>query len=626
MHAFSRRQMLACSTALAGLALTGLGQTKPALAQFLPLPGPLTPSDAAQPKDKGDTAALHAFFEEVFEAGVQASPQFQGQLGRKTNMDKWDDQSDAADDARLARTRAALAYLRANWDPARLPEAARLNVRVFEQQAERQLEAEKWRRHDYPLNHLGGEHTGLPTYLINVHKVQSLDDARAYLARLAGIAAVLDQVMDNARASAALGVIPPKFSFAKLIPDIRAVVTGAPFDDGPDSSLLADFKAKIAPLDIPAPQKGDLIAQARRILTGTVKPAYERLGALAADLQAKATDEDGVWKLPDGAAYYRDKVRQATTTELAPEAVHALGLEHVALLQTEMRGIMAKVGFQGDLQAFFQFVRTDERFFYPDTIEGRAAYIQQCNAVVDAFRPKLDELFLTKPKAPLVVKRVEAYREKSAPPAFYNQPALDGSRPGIFYAALSNMREVPKWAVDAVVYHEGIPGHHMQIAIAQELEDVPSFRKFSFFGAYIEGWGLYAERLPKEVGFYQDPYADFGRLNAQIWRAARLVVDTGLHAKRWTRQQAIDYMTTNTPLGRDLAEREVDRYIVSPGQATSYYVGMLKILELRQKAKTALGGRFDLRAFHDVVLRGGALPLSVLEETVDAWITRTRAA
>lgn len=618
-HSITRRQWLAGT---AGIALAAAAPL-PSSAQGLP--GPLTLSDAARPKNKADAAALQAFFAETFEAVLSLSPEMQTQLGRKTAYDRWDDGSDAFADASIARTRQELDLLRQGWDPAQLSEGDRLNFRLYEAQCEADIESHRWRGHAYPLNHLYGRHTGIPSFLANQHEIADLSDARAYLARLDGISAVIRNVIRRGEDAAARGVVPPKFSLSKMRPDIRSVITGAPFDKGTDSALYADFKKKVGALSIPQAEKDKLVAEAARILTSKVKPAYEALDAAVAKLEATATHDDGVWKLPDGDAYYRFCVKNSTTTDMSPEEIHELGLKHVALLQKDMHGIMRQVEFHGTLPEFFEHLRNDPKFYFSDDDAGRAAYLAHCEKVIADFSKRLDEWFITKPKAPVIVKRVEPYREKSAPPAFYNQPTPDGSRPGIFYANLANMREMAKWQIDAIVYHEAIPGHHMQIAISQELGDVPEFRRYSFFGAYIEGWGLYAERLPKEYGFYQDPYADFGRLTTQIWRAVRLVVDSGIHAKRWTREQAIDYFVANTPLNRDQVIREIDRYIVNPGQATSYYVGMLKILDLRDKARQALGTKFDLRGFHDLVLRTGAVPLEVLGEKVEAWVKSNKA-
>ncbi|OZB11939.1 MAG: hypothetical protein B7X53_18510, partial [Hyphomonas sp. 34-62-18] len=308
------------------------------------------------------------------------------------------------------------------------------------------------------------------------------------------------------------------------------------------------------------------------------------------------------------------------------EQIHQIGLDEVARIQGEMAAIMQQVGFEGDLQDFFQFMRTDPRFYKPETPEGREEYLAEARAAIARMEADLPNLFNTFPKAGLIVQAVEPFREKSAGKAFYNRPAPDGSRPGIYYANLYRMADMPTYQLEALAFHEGIPGHHMQIAIAQELEGIPSFRKYGGYTAYSEGWGLYTELLPKELGYYADPYSDFGRLAMEIWRAARLVVDTGLHSKQWTREQAVQYLLENTPNPEGDARKAIDRYIVMPGQATAYKIGMIKIVELRERAKTELGEAFDIRDFHDVVLKNGAVPLAILEENVDAWIAETKAS
>jgi uncharacterized protein (DUF885 family) len=311
---------------------------------------------------------------------------------------------------------------------------------------------------------------------------------------------------------------------------------------------------------------------------------------------------------------------------MTPDEVHALGLAEVARIQSEMQAIMQATGFKGDLKAFFDYLRTDQRFYKPNTDAGRAAYLAEATAAIDKMRADLPKVFNTFPKSEMIVKAVEPFREQSAGKAFYSQPSEDGARPGTYYANLYRMQDMPVYQMEALAFHEGIPGHHMQIAIAQELTGVPDFRKYGDYTAFSEGWGLYSEFLPKEMGYYQDPYADFGRLSMEIWRAARLVVDTGLHHKQWPREQAVQYLLENTPNPEGDCRKAIDRYIVMPGQATAYKVGMLKIVELREAAKAELGPAFDLAAFHDVVLRDGALPLAILEENVEAWVARTKSA
>ena len=369
-----------------------------------------------------------------------------------------------------------------------------------------------------------------------------------------------------------------------------------------------------------------MIDQAKAALLTSVQPAYEAGITELTQLKAGATDVDGAWKLPDGEAYYAQRLNQMTTTDMSAAEIHQLGLDEVARIHDEMRKIMKTVGFEGDLKEFMEFMRTDPQFYLPDTDEGRAQYLREATAMIDEMREDLPRVFNTFPKADMIVKAVEPFREASAGKAFYSRPAPDGSRPGTYYANLYRMEDMPTYQMEALAFHEGIPGHHMQIAIAQELEGIPKFRKYGGYTAFSEGWGLYTEFLPKEMGYYKDPYSDFGRLAMEIWRAARLVVDTGLHDKKWTRQEAIDYLLENTPNPEGDSRKAIDRYIVMPGQATAYKIGMLKILELRENAKTELGDKFDIRAFHDVVLKDGAVPLEVLEENVEAWVAKTKGA
>ena len=368
-----------------------------------------------------------------------------------------------------------------------------------------------------------------------------------------------------------------------------------------------------------------LLDEARVALITSVGPAYRSLISFLQQLEQQAGTDDGVWRFPDGAAFYQNRLARMTTTDYSAEQIHQLGLKQVERIHGEMRQIMQQVGFAGDLAEFFVFMREAPQFYYPDTEEGRAAYLAEATAVIDHMRTRLDELFLVKPKAEMIVKAVEPFREQTAGKAFYQRPSMDGSRPGVYYANLYRMSDMPKYQLEALAYHEGIPGHHMQLAIAQELEGIPKFRRFGGATAYIEGWGLYSELLPKEIGLYQDPYSDFGRLAMELWRAARLVVDTGIHAKKWSREQAIQYLVDNTPNPEGDAVKAIERYIVMPGQATAYMVGMIKLLELRELAKSELGERFDIREFHNVVLKNGAVPLDVLEQLVKDYIAGKRA-
>jgi uncharacterized protein (DUF885 family) len=573
----------------------------------------------AETSATGPDAAANAFFERALDERLELEPTTATSLGLKTGYDRWPDASEQGDAARNALAKRQLAELR-KFDPAALDDATRLSWQVFEANEERRLERYRWRNHNY-LFDKDGAHASVPAFLINTHRIESDADAVAYVRRLEGIRTLFAQELERAAAAAKQGILPPKFVFPYVIEDAGNIIKGRPFDDGPDDSpLLADFRGKAGKLEIDAARRDALIGDAERALRGSVKPAYEDVIAWAREASKTATEDDGVWKLPDGAAYYDYLLKNFTTTDLTAVQIHDIGLREVARIHDEMRAVMKREGFEGDLSAFFDFMRTDAQFYYPDTGEGRAAWIADAEKHIAAMRARLPELFVTLPKADVVVKAVEPFREKSAGKAFYQRPSLDGTRPGIFYGNLYQMKEMPKYELEALVYHEAIPGHHMQNAVALEEASLPRFRRSGGFTAYGEGWGLYSERLGKEVGFYADPYSEFGQLALELHRAVRLVVDTGLHAKRWTREQTIRYHVENSPTGEDAAIRATERYILNPGQATAYMIGMLKIVELRERAAAALGAKFDRREFHDVVLRTGSVPLTVLESEIQGWV------
>jgi uncharacterized protein (DUF885 family) len=453
----------------------------------------------------------------------------------------------------------------------------------------------------------------------------------AYVARIAGVGRAIGQLLERAQLAAGEGVHAPRFAYEAVLAQVRALVTGAPFAGPGESPLYADARAKIAALlandKIDAARGEELRAAAAAALRDNFKPAYDALLAwVQADLANSDEIATGVWKLPDGPAFYTERLAAMTTTAMTADEIHALGLAEVARIQAEMETIKREVGFTGTLPEFFASLREDSRLLFPNTDEGREDYLQTSRDFYVAVEAQLPLYFGLRPKGRLEVKRVEAFREQPGAAQHYVQGTPDGSRPGTYYVHLVDMNSMPKTEMESVAYHEGIPGHHMQIAIMQELTGVPMFRTQMGFTAYVEGWGLYAERLAKEMGHYRDPYSDFGRLGAEIWRAIRLVVDTGLHAKGWTEQQAVDYFLANGPTSEGQVRSEIRRYLVMPGQATAYKVGMLKILELRERARAARGERFDIRHFHDTVLGGGALPLSMLERRVDDWIASADAS
>lgn len=583
---------------------------------------------AAAPVASADARAT-AFFERTFDERVAASPEFAAQLGQRSRYGEWTPMTEAERAESLARTRRHLAELERDIDRTALSPQGKLSYDIFATGAKRSIAGAEWRYHGYIFDQMNGLQSRIPAFLINTHRVETVADAEAYVSRLRGVAERVDQAIAIATESERRGILPPKFVFPYVVSDARNVIVGAPFDGATgaatgDSPLWADLKAKVGALQTDEATRARLLAAGEAALRGSVEPAYRRIIAYAEGAERRAGTDDGVWRLPDGARYYDHLLAGYTTTSMTAEQIHAVGLAEVARIEGEMRAIMQRVGFKGSLPEFFEAVRKDPRFYYPDTPDGKAAYLAEATRVIDDMRTRLPQLFRTLPKAPMIVKAVEPFRERSAGKAFYQSPSADGKRPGVYYANLYRMADMPKYELPALAYHEGIPGHHMQLAIAGELDELPRFRRFGGFTAYSEGWGLYTERLPKELGLYADPYEDFGRLTMEMTRAVRLVVDTGLHAKRWTREQVIQYHLEKLPMTRDAATKATERYIVMPGQATAYTVGMLKIVELREKAKRALGPRFDIRDFHDVVLRSGALPLDLLEQQVDGWIAAPR--
>ena len=565
----------------------------------------------------------NATFDALFDESLKTSPEFMTYLGMRERYDEWDDNSEQAYQDSVALTQKHLETLKA-IDASALDKVSALSLKLYKQRLENGLEDTQWRYHGYPVNQMFGTHSSIPSFLINQHLIANKDEAKAYVARVKAVPLVLDELISDLSIRADKGIIAPKFVFAHSIRDSQNIIAGIGEESEEENPLVADFKAKVDKLALDESVAAQLMTELNAALVNQFVPAYEKLIATLEQLEARSEGNFGVWKLPDGADYYANALQRITTTDLTADQIHELGLSEVARIHDEMRAIMQQVEFDGDLQAFFEFMRTDPQFYLDNSEEGRAAYIAEADRIIADMNSRLDELFITKPKADLIVKAVEPFREKSAGRAFYQRAAPDGSRPGTYYANLYRMEDMPTYDLEALAYHEGIPGHHMQGSISQEQDALPKFRRFGGYTAYSEGWGLYSEFIPKEMGLYTDPYSDFGRLSMELWRACRLVVDTGVHHKRWTREQAINYLNDNTSSSEEANTKAIERYMVMPGQATAYKVGMLKILELREKARAELGEQFDIRAYHDVVLGNGAVPLNVLEDLVAEWVAATK--
>ena len=589
-------------------------------------PANLEAEPAAMTSQQTAATEFRTFLDENYAVDMSRYPFTASYRGDKSQHDKWN----SAAESFLQETReineARLAQL-ADFDPRNLEGSIALSRELYQLNLERNLARDNFRHHHAVIHQKSGPHIGVVSSLINIHQITNVANAKAYIGRLNNVGVLFDQAIEQMRIRQQKNFLLADWQYPQIMEAAQNVITGAPYDEsGEDSSLWEDFQGKVAALELEQSNSEQLLADARNALLTVVKPAYQRLIAEVHVQAALASDADGVWKFENGDAFYTELLRWYTTTDLTADEIHNIGLQEVERIHREIKSIMAQVNFDGSLDDFFLFIREDPQFYYPDTDEGREAYLVEAVRLIDVMREHLPEYFGILPKADLKVKRVEAFRERSSGTAFYNGPPADGSRPGIYYANLYRMSDMPKYKMEGLAYHEGVPGHHLQRSIGAELEGVPDFQKYIGFTAYTEGWGLYTELLAKDMGFYTDPYADFGRLTMELWRACRLVVDTGIHSKRWTREEAIDYLVENTPNAVSESTKSIERYIAQPGQATAYMIGKMKILELREKARAELGDDFDISQFHDTVLKDGAVPLSVLERKIDEMIADTKSA
>ncbi|MEA1942565.1 MAG: DUF885 domain-containing protein [Pseudomonadota bacterium] len=590
------------------------------------------PATETQASEQTETERLFAWFDEQFQEDLDRSPLFKTYLGMIDQdleaYGQWNDVSEDRYREDLQRAAERMRYMRENFDYDALSHEGQVAWRFAEFITANDAQQSEFWDHGYIFTQFFGPHTQMPTVLIGYHRIDNVDHAEAYISRLNGLGDVIETYTAQADERAQAGVLAPAFAYPVVITAARRFITGTPFDDsGADSPLLADFRGKVEALDIEQAEKDDLIARAAEALETEVEPAYTALiETMEAHAEMAGGRNQGAWSLPEGESFYRSQLDNYTTrTDLSAADIHQTGLDEVDRIHGEMRDIMAEVGFEGTLQDFFEHLRTDDRFYYPDTDEGRQQYLDQATGYVDHVMEIAPQYFDTLPRADLEVRAVEEYRIETATGAFYESGSLDGSRPGAYYVNLADMRENPIYLIETLSYHEGAPGHHFQIALAQELEGVPMFQRLQGYSAFSEGWGLYAENLGKTMGGFTDPYQDFGRLSYEVFRAARLVVDTGMHAMEWSEQDAIDYMIANTPFPEGDIRNEVRRYMVWPGQAVSYKIGMLTILELRQRAMDALGDDFDWGEFHDVVLTNGSIPLTLLEQLVEDYIAEKQA-
>ena len=561
----------------------------------------------------GDSVRLHRLFALNWEYGNLESPETATAVGYPGQNDRWTDNSLAAIDRRKRELRDPLGVLR-SIDRATLGAADQFNYDLFRGAAELAIEGTRFPAEDFAITQLGG-----PQYLaatLEQNPTATVKDYEDIVARLGAVPAVIDQAIALLDRGLAAGVTPPRVTLRDVPEQVQALAGLNPMA----SPLLVPF-THFPPAIVPA-ERARLTAAATRAFTDRVRPAYAKLSAyLTSTYLPRARASVGMKELPDGAAWYAYNARRETTTSLTPERIHAIGLSEVRRIRAEMDSVIASTGFKGSFADFTRFLRTDRRFFLTDS----AALVRAYRDIAKRVDPELVGLFGTLPRLTYGVTAIPSYQAKSQTTAYYQPGSPEAGRPGYYYVNTYALDTRPTWEMEALTLHESVPGHHLQIAIAQELSGLPEFRRNAGYTAFVEGWALYSESLGGAMGLYRDPYSRFGQLTYEVWRAIRLVVDTGIHSMGWSRQQAIDYFVANSAKSEHDITVEVDRYIVWPGQALAYKIGELKIRELRAYAERELGARFDIRRFHDEVLGRGALPLDVLDARIRAWVVAQRA-
>ena len=571
--------------------------------------------------------AIGIFFERAFLQFLLEDPEAVSslgvfeQLGYKGFDGMLTDVSPAHERKLAKMARDDLATLH-GYDRSSLSPSHQLSYDVLEWFLQDLVEGQRWLFYDYPVNQLFGVQSSTADFMVQIHPIGDQRDAHNYISRLTAFDRKFEQLLQGLRLRESMGIVPPKFVIERVLVEMRAFIAVP----ARENILYTNLRDKLAKLgSVPPADRARLLGDAQAAIEHNVYPAYRRLIDFFADLQPRVTEDYGVWKLPDGNGYYDHLIRSHTTTSLDAEQVHNIGLSEVARIEKELDSVLQSQGLpQGTVAERFTRLNTNPRLQYSNDDEGRAACISDYQRYIDEIVRGLGSDFASPPPLNFKVQRVPQFKEKTAPGAYADTGSLDGSRPGVFYVNLRDMRDIWKYQMRTLAYHEAVPGHQLQGVIAERLTGVPTFRKILPFSAYDEGWAVYAERLGWEMGFESDPLDNLGRLQAEMFRAVRLVVDTGIHRKHWTREQSIAYMREKTGMADSEVVSEVERYFVMPGQALAYKIGMLKILELRARAQAQLGAKFDIRQFHAVVLGNGSLPLSILEKQVDAWIAPAR--
>ena len=568
------------------------------------------------------------FYNRAFLKFVLKSPEQLTRMGMLESLGihghnaKWDDDSIAAEDELFDYMDEIMASMQLYKDD-ELSTNELISKKIVMEILGNPEQLRKFRYHDYPVNQISGLQITIPRFLDTFHRVETAEDAGHYIDRLSGIGPKMEQNMEGLLVREKLGIIPPTFVIDKSLDTMREFIKPA----AQENFLLVSFKEKMDKSEqINDQQRDEFLIQAAQAIDATVYPAFQSYIDYFTGLRNMSTNDAGVWKFPDGAEFYDYMLRVSTTTDISANEIHNIGLQEVDRIQIAMLAIFEAEGY--DISLGFSVLITqlanEQRFYYSDSDEGRNQIIADYTRIIEEIDAGLESAFHSRPRAAVEVRRVPEFSEKSAAGAYYTGPSMDGSRPGVFYANLWDIKATLKYNMRTLAYHEAVPGHHYQIATQRELEGVPTFRTQMGFTSYAEGWGLYAERVAWEMGFQNDPYDNLGRLQGELMRAVRLVVDTGIHARRWTREQAIEYMLTNTGMTESDVVAEIERYIVWPGQATAYKVGMMEILKLREQARSALGDQFDIRDFHEVVLKNGPVPLYVLGELVEHYIEKKR--
>jgi uncharacterized protein (DUF885 family) len=587
--------------------------------------GSITINDAQSASANPSSRSIDDWFDARWQEYVELRPTLATRLRIDGDHGSFSDLKAEGETALIEWYRTAAVDLQSRFDYERLSPSQKISYDIFLFQLEDAETAYRHRDFAYQFSHLGGTHTWIPNFLINLHRVETRDDWNDYLARLADGAMVMDEMTQRAADAAQQEIRAPRYAYAAAKDQAARQIKGQPFEKGSPTPLLADGVRKIQGLvDAGILSQEDAEFEQQRleeVLLQDLGPSYQRFNDwLDFDVSNAPETGKGATSFSGGAAYYEDRLRSATTTSQSAEVLHQIGLREVKALRQEMAQLIEAIGYERSLTDFFDYMRDDPKFYYPNTDDGRAAYLSEAETVLRMMQDQLPRAFETIPTHELQVRRVPPEREIAGGPQHYMAGSPDRVRPGTYFIHLSDMSTLPWPQLEVIAYHEGVPGHHLQVSIAQTLTGIPRFRTQTFFTAYSEGWALYAEGLAKELGGYSDPYSDFGRLTTEMWRAIRLVVDTGIHHMGWSEAQAVAFFLENSPMPEQQVIGEVRRYVIAPGQATAYTVGLLHFEMLRERARTKLGPSYRDHDFHEVVLCGGAMPLSLVERRVDAWL------